>query len=229
MPAASPEFTLTELATYFPRNFSPLPQLKWQQLRKSKLFLQVQEVYAELGGLGDKLPLKLLAFTAEAEQLAFVYDAPLHFNKYRQITLRAALYEQLPQLEPEKMRSWCKVHQREALKGGLIAGNWHSAEAARYFGPAEAPGDLGGNGSNAWKLRAFTDFLQDVASLLLPYTLVRVSPYHEIFTSGKRLPLSQLLHHPTEEQEQMLVRWLSRKAQVEIPEKAQIQKPDESV
>ncbi len=189
-----------------------LPVLSWPILRKHPLLEEATEIYQHLGGENPTPPCFPPAWHIELEgNLAIQLDEQLHFNKYRSITLRSGIYQDAPPFTLIKYQNYCRKQANECLKSGLAGAKWTSAETEKQFGKAEAPGDLTGNGSPAWKMRAFGDFLQDLTPKLLPIRLIRLSIYDEIMVERKLVRLNEVLTLPTEATAEILLKNIERK------------------
>ena len=58
---------------------------------------EIESVYRSLGGILPSIPLNLRHWDTEFDEIAVELDEELHFNRYRSITLKSAIYTRLPQ------------------------------------------------------------------------------------------------------------------------------------
>ncbi len=88
---------------------------------------------------------------------------------------------------------------------------WHHRYAEKAFGLSEESGDLGGQGSAAWKYRAWCDFLQDITPLIHPIKILRLSVWDELLINKKIVKLGELIIAPTEGQQEIILQHLKRR------------------
>lgn len=188
-----------------------LPRLTIKQLKSSPHYEEIKEVYQDLGGQKADLPFGLNAFSVELFNKALVIDDATHFNSYRTQTLRSDIYDDISGIDLQAYRRICRQEQRACLAAASHSLLWTDKASERHFGESNASGDLGLNGSSAWKMRAFIDFLTDTTSLILPYEVVRISIYDSLMISGKIVPLKEVLLSRKEENEKIIFSYLSRK------------------
>ncbi|NKX55767.1 hypothetical protein HGG74_14710 [Arthrobacter sp. E918] len=113
-------------------------------------------------------------------QLYLQLDGPLHFNRYRAVTLETEWARQLPWAAA--YRDYCRQHEDGCLEnGGGEGGQWTSPEAEAMFGPPGEPGTLTGRGSPCWKQRALYDAVRDACGLHADgVRLARISIYDTV-------------------------------------------------
>lgn len=186
-------------------------------LRKGASGQWVEEVYAQLGGIGNCWEFKFpLPPGLETGQLRLSLDGPLHFNRYRAASLQSPLYQQQPDWL-ENYRRHCRSAERECLKAGSRQGVWSFPEAEKHFGKAREVGDFSGPGAPGWKLNAFCDFLADVSFLHGSHEqkFKRISLFERLMVQGRLFPLQELLLSRSESSQHYLRKYLGR--QLEIP------------
>jgi aryl-phospho-beta-D-glucosidase BglC (GH1 family) len=106
----------------------------------------------------------------------------------------------------------CRNFERECLKAGLQDRIWNGPPiASKIFGKSEEYGDLSGNGSAGWKLNAYNDVQYDLITRLHGFKLVRIPVYENLMTGGSLKKIDDLLLNPKEENQKILVNWISRK------------------
>ena len=169
-------------------------------------------VLAELGGTGPLPLFEKLTFDFKLGRQLLVWDEELQFNRYRGLTLRSDLYEELQFPFVEGHKRLCRTYEKEALKMGMPQKIWEGPPLAkRIFGGSSDPGDFHGNGSAGWKLLAYNDLQIDLQTRIHGFKLLRLSPYETLMTGGSLKRLDQLLINPKEEQRAMIYAWLMRK------------------
>lgn len=176
------------------------------------------EVLEDLGFVGDlealhKAEELISTIHLFQEGVYFVYDDALSFNRYRNITLRADFYDQADHiLNPSAYRQWNRQKEKECLKAGIQAGNWHTKRVQAFFGPSDEPGDFYKRGSAAWKWRAFQAALLDAWFLEKRAAFFHLSPYEKILVQGQLMELGQIVDKRLRSHEQALLNVLCRKA-----------------
>ena len=188
-----------------------LPRLSMTKLKPSKFYEEVKAVYKDLGGLKDDLPFDLNDFDMELFSKALVIDDSTHFNVYRAKTLQSPLYDLLPEIDSNSYKRLCRQYAKDCLLAASHSELWTNKASERHFGESNETGDLGLNGSSAWKMRAFIDFLTDVSGLILPYKVVRISVYDSLMIGGKITSLKSVLLSRKEENEKIIHSYFARK------------------
>ncbi|MDF2157731.1 hypothetical protein [Algoriphagus sp. CAU 1675] len=172
----------------------------------------LKEIFEDLGGVGDLPLLERLKFDFKINRHLFIYDSELHFNRYRLITLRSELYENLSFPFFESHKRLCRNYEKDCLKSGLQQRIWDGPPVAKsWFGQASEPGDFSGFGASGWKLTAYNDAQIDLQSRIHGYKLVRLSPYETLMTGGSLKRLDQLLINPKEDMRKVILSWFIRK------------------
>ena len=176
----------------------------------------VETIYRDLEGKGDCWNVAFsLPDGLETEKLRLSLDSSLQFNRYRAITLNSALYGKYnPAWLATYLRN-CRTLERECLKDGARQGVWTNASAELHFGKAQESGDFYGTGAAGWRLMAFEEFLADVYLLQGKQQHKRISAYERLMVQGRLIPLQQLLLSRSDNNQQYLVKYLSR--QLELP------------
>ncbi len=165
-----------------------------QELQHFGFYESVLKIYHEMGGQNQQFPVRIARETLLIdEKLIIVIDDHSHFNRYRLITLRSGIYSSLIGVDAEKYRRFCRMHEKECLKSGLLTENWANAKSIEYFGQPADPGDFFGNGSPGWKLKAFEDFMLDIIAMIKKMELIRISCYDTILQNGQLVRISKLL------------------------------------
>lgn len=188
-----------------------LPRKTHQQITKSPWHPLLEEVYQELGGQATPPPASL-HFTAELPGWALMLDTEISFNRYRSITLRSELYDELPSFPINNYRRYCRMYEKDCIKVASAGKLWTNHEAEKHFGKSEAPGDLGLNGAAGWKLRAYQEFYIDLVQLMLPYKIMRMSVYDQLMVSGKMVKLKELLLSQKSASVALLGKYITRMA-----------------
>lgn len=188
-----------------------LPRLTMPKLKPSQFYNQVKAVYKDLGGLKADIPFDLNSFDMELFSKALIIDDATHFNPYRAKTLQSPLYNLLPEIDSNSYKRICRQHAKDCLSSSSHGELWTNKISERHFGESNVIGDLGLNGSAAWKMRAFVDFLTDVSGLIMPYKVVRVSIYDSLMVKNKITSLKDILLSRKEENEKIIYNYFSRK------------------
>lgn len=172
---------------------------------------QLQQVYESLGGIGARPCIEIKGYQMTFGKFVVELDDQLHFNKYRLITLRNDIYEQLHGIDVNKFRMYCRKFEKECLKSGTSKGIWTNNQAEKCFGPAETPGDLGLNGASGWKLFAYQQFVKDLFAARHKVRLLRLSIWDEIMFNRQLIKLNDLLLNPGKEEAELLLKFIERK------------------
>jgi hypothetical protein len=169
-------------------------------------------VFEDLQGKGRIPILERLKIDFKINRFLFVYDDAVHFNRYRLSTLKTELYSTFSYPWVDSYKRLCRNFERECLKAGLQDRIWNGPPiASKVFGKSEEYGDLSGNGSAGWKLNAYNDVQYDLITRLHGFKLVRIPVYENLMTGGSLKKIDDLLLNPKEENQKILVNWISRK------------------
>jgi hypothetical protein len=172
----------------------------------------LKTILEELGGNGTFPLLEKLKFDFKIGRHLLLWDEEVHFNRYRHLTLKSELYQEMSFPFFESYKRLCRTYEKEALKAGMPLRIWSGPPlASSLFGPASEPGDFSGNGATGWKLLAYNSAQTDLQTRIHGYKLIRLNPYETIMTGGSLKRLDQLLINPKEEQRVVLFNWLMRK------------------
>lgn len=141
-------------------------------------------LYRRLGGMQDSPKLRpggwdLCVEAAGGVALAVELDEELHFNRYREQTLSAAWYRDVPWASEYTVQ--CKRHEPQCLRAGTWGKRWTTPSCEQLFGDPGPAGQLAGHGAPRWKQRALYDAIKDLAALLgSAPRLARLSIYDQI-------------------------------------------------
>jgi hypothetical protein len=172
----------------------------------------LKAVFEDLQGKGRMPILERLKIDFKINRFLFVYDDAVHFNRYRLSTLKSELYSTFSYPWVDSYKRLCRNFERECLKAGLQDRIWNGPPiASKVFGKSEEYGDLSGNGSAGWKLNAYNDVQYDLITRLHGFKLVRIPVYENLMTGGSLKKIDDLLLNPKEENQQILLNWISRK------------------
>ena len=124
-------------------------------------------LYQALGGV-DPTPILRpgpwdLALEADGALIVVELDEELHFNRYREATLRAPWYRLIPWVD--EYAEQCRRYERRCLDAGSWGKRWTTPSADTLFGTAGSPGQLAGTGASRWKQRALYDAMKDLAAV----------------------------------------------------------------
>ena len=164
--------------------FNRLPYPKKNLLGVSDICFEIMRVYQNLGGVLSEVPLNLRRWDIEAGDTAIELDEELHFNRYRNLTLRSPLYKKLPHFPLKQYRNYCIVYEKACLNAGSYGKKWTNDSCEKQYGRAGKAGQLTGNGSPRWRQRAFYDFVKDMAPLLCNISVIRISIYDSLRING---------------------------------------------
>ncbi|MEH0153817.1 hypothetical protein V6R21_06695 [Limibacter armeniacum] len=197
-----------------PRAIDPIEKLTWDEIKKSALLEDVTYIYESLGGKGDLSRLKAPDWHIELDgNIVLQLDEQLHFNRFRNLTLRSAIYREDQGFSVQKFRTYSRKKEDECLKTGTQAKYWTTPFAEKHFGEGARQGDLKGGGAPAWKLLAFLDYWQDLTAALKPVKVIRISIWDELMLGGKLVSINDILTNPAEKEAEALVSYLKRRVQ----------------
>jgi hypothetical protein len=158
----------------------------------------VRQVYRKLSGVLPCPQLNLRAWDIEFDGRAVELDEYLHFNRYRALTLEAPIYAKLAKFPLTLYRGFCSTYEGRCLQAGGYGGKWSNRSCEAQFGVSSSPKDLSGNGSSRWKQRAFYDFVKDLSPLVVGVAVARISIWDEVFESGQKRTVAEVLSRPNE-------------------------------
>ncbi|UZR94965.1 DUF7255 family protein [Chondrinema litorale] len=184
----------------------------WDTIKGTAYKEQVIECYKSLGGQFNEPFIKAENWQIVLENDFIIQlDDALHFNRYRMQTLRSEIYTNLPDFPIEPYRNFCRKNESECVKAGLAGNNWTSSFAEKQFGRAEERGDFAKNGSPAWKLRAYRDFLQDASALALNKKIFRISIFQQMMINRQLYKIGDILMGGSSDQLKSLQNYIDRK------------------
>lgn len=146
-------------------------------------------VYKSLGGLLNLPPSRFGAWDIVSTNFIIELDEEQHFNRYREQTLRSAIYVENSSVSIDKYIRYCDIFETNCLKKATFGKYWKNSSTEKQFGISSTKGDFSGNGSSRWKQRAFYDFCRDLYAKEFGFRLVRLSIYDEISTSSGKVEL----------------------------------------
>lgn len=124
------------------------------------------ELYRELDGTETQPCFRPgswdVAVASGDEIVVIELDEELHFNRYRERTLTASCYRDIPWTACYVDQ--CRCHERRCLNAGTWGKRWTTPGAEALFGLAGPTGQLAGAGAPRWKQRALYDAIKDVAA-----------------------------------------------------------------
>jgi hypothetical protein len=159
---------------------------------------EVRCAHNNLGGIPPIGPFNLRPWDMEFDGVAVELDECLHFNRYRDITLKSPSYARLPAFPLSLYRRYSLEHEAECAKAGGYGGKWSNTSSERQFGAASELRDLSGDGSPRWKQRAFYDFVKDLSPILVETIVVRVAIWDSIIDRGCTRMVGEVLCAPSE-------------------------------
>jgi len=170
----------------------------------------LQEVFEDLGGISEDHPIDFPLPALQCEDAFIVFHDALTFNKYRNITLRSPLYEELLNIPLQNYRRFCRSNEKQCLAQGTAGNLWTNAKAEHYFGKSEECGDLGLKGSSEWKKRAFEQYLFDVLAKASNKKIIYLSIYDVIMINGQLTQVEKLTLSQNEQATKYLWNYLKR-------------------
>ena len=171
-----------------------IPRLNMQDINHDSLLKEIDAVYRKLGGVLNRLPLRLIKWDVEVNNIAVELDEERHFNRYRAITLKSNIYDSLPLFPKKEYQNYCQKYEGDCLRTASFGGYWTNSSCENQFGPASMPGDLNGNGSPRWKQRAFYDYLRDITPLIIDINFARISIWDEVVINSLSIKVGEILN-----------------------------------
>ena len=186
-------------------------KLNSERLNDSPLRKAALEVFEDLDGQGDELPLIDYRFDFELFGKAIILDDDIHFNRYRTFTMRSSIYDMLPEFPRDNYRRYCRTYETQCLKSASNGAMWSTPFAEKYFGKSNDNGDLGLTGSSVWKYRAYIDFIVDMSAMIFDYKIYRISIYDTLMIGGQIKTLKDLLSSRNPENKKYLASFFKKK------------------
>jgi hypothetical protein len=186
-------------------------RIESNDLRKTGKDTLAKGIYRDLGGIKENLPSFNEVFNVIDSNIIISLDESLHFNRYRNITLKSEFYDNFPNFSLNNYRRYCRNYEKECLKAGLKTGNWSNFESDYYFGISSQPGDFFKNGAGGWKLLALKDFLEDVYWSFNEFKILRIAVYDTIMAGGKLFRIDSILERPNHPYQEYLLKSLVRR------------------
>lgn len=195
-----------------------IPYLDFPQLKVKGLEQEIVDTYKALGG---KQELPNLPFIQEhiivSPNIILILDNDRKFNRYRTLTLKSKVYNQLPHFPMERYKSFCRTYESQCLKSASHAPAWTSREAEQAFGKPGDFGDLDLNGAPLWKEIAIQDFILDHIPLVFNFHLLRISVWDNILINSKMYKISELLLTSRADLNKALCKFIERKINAVLP------------
>ena len=181
------------------------------ELKGSFFEKELLETYKLLGG-GEAFPeIKIHVPFREFGRFCVLLDEQIHFNRYRNKTLRSSFYENLSSFPLMKYKSYSRKYELECLKSASSNPAWTNDEAENHFGPSQVSGDLGLSGSAGWKMTAFKDFAIDLIVRHRKIRLVRIAVWDDLMIHKKLKKFNDLLMSPGQTEAELLLKYVERK------------------
>ena len=139
---------------------------------------EINNVYKSLGGILPDAPIKFGKFDFVCSDFILEFDEEQHFNRYRKLTLNAAIYP-IEHFNLHDYFDYCLSKESLCLKKASFGKYWTSPSTEKQFGKSNEKGDLTVNGSARWKQRAYYDFLKDAWAKSENIKLIRLSMFDE--------------------------------------------------
>ncbi|WP_226389137.1 DUF7255 family protein [Penaeicola halotolerans] len=155
-----------------------------------------------------------LSFDFKARSVMILWDDVTTFHRYRGISLRNTLYENIKYKWHAEQQRYCRTYESQCLKAAGTFSEWNGGTPAyQLFGRSSEPGDFGGAGAAGWKYRAYVAFCQDLYLIRQNIPMLRVSVYDPLLIDGKMQPLGFLLQNNFAQHKSYLVNYFKRKVE----------------
>jgi hypothetical protein len=92
---------------------------KADDVAKSDLKSEIERIYGKLNGILPSSPLNLREWDTEFDEIAVELDEEPHFNRYRSITLKSAIYTRLPRFPLDTYGHFSSDHEDSCLPSQL--------------------------------------------------------------------------------------------------------------
>jgi len=165
---------------------------KADDVGKSDLKSEIECVYGKLDGILPSSPLNLRHWDTEFDGIAVELDEELHFNRYRSITLKSAIYTRLRRFPLDTYMYFYSDHEDSCLCRSY-GKYWTNPSCEAQFGPASPLKNLSGNGPPRWKQRAFYDFVKDLSPLLINVKVARVAVWDTLVVAESTKTVREVL------------------------------------
>src|SRR3989304_741471 len=165
----------------------------YRDIEKSKYKEEVIRIYKLLGGINEKFPFNLRKWDMEVDGIAVELDEYLHFNRYRALTLKSNIYNNLNVFPWKEYSEYCIKYEDDCLDVGGWGGKWSNNSCEKQFGPPSSKGDMTGNGAPRWRQRAFYDYVKDLSPLTIGVSVARISIWDTIKLNNKNILVKNIL------------------------------------
>lgn len=159
------------------------PKITEAEIINSRYYNEIQNIYNNLGGKLDPLPLRYGPWDISTQNFILELDEERHFNRYRLLTLDSKIYDNLSLFSVSNYKSYCINKEDKCKKTASWGKNWKNNSTEKMFPISDINGNLENNGSSRWRQRAYYDFLKDFTSKIKSIPIYRISIY-DIF-NGK--------------------------------------------
>lgn len=173
-----------------------------EQLRlEPQLFSEVERMYKELGGTNvDDFPIRYGSWDISTRDFIIELDEENHFNRYRLLTLKSDIYQQIKGFPINDYRKYCENYESSCVKFGKF---WKTDSTEKLFIKSDINGKLDGSGSSRWRQRAFYDYLKDFTGIITGIPVIRISIYQnfegmlvkDILNKKDKKVISDLVHN----------------------------------
>lgn len=158
--------------------------------KASDYYAEIFSIYKELGGIQNEIPFSINKLDYFSNGKIVELDEENHFNRHREITLQASIYETGITLDKNSYIQYCQLYESNCQTHG---GYWENSSTKKRFGPSDDPGILNKLGSSRWKQRAFYDMLKDFIPYFTDISIKRISIYDKIDYKGNNLTVGTIL------------------------------------
>lgn len=178
-------------------------KISFQELHGSIHFDTVKEVYNNLRGQLNDLPIGYGTWDISTTNFIIELDEERHFNRYRRITLESTFYNRYKLFSPTNYKRYCTDFEKDCLSAARWGKYWKNDSSEKMF--IKSDQDLDKNGSSRWRQRAYYDFLKDVTAKIRRLPIIRVSIYDtfrnrtigDLLTKKEDEVLNEFIEHIT--------------------------------
>lgn len=155
-------------------------EMKHPKITKEQLLLfpnysdEVQKIYKELGGTLNDAPITFGLWDISTPEFIIELDEENHFNRYRAITLKSKIYQEIKGFPLKEYQKYCDQYESDCRTYGNY---WKNDSTEKCFIKSDDNGKLNGSGSSRWRQRAFYDFLKDLTGIITNIPVIRMSIY----------------------------------------------------
>ncbi|MBN1187466.1 MAG: hypothetical protein JXB49_34640 [Bacteroidales bacterium] len=181
------------LNNYYEAGNNPGNSIFSNDLKKGGLTNEVYRIWKKLDGQDDLYPLEFGSWDIILEKFILELDEEQHFNRYIGIPLESFAYHVSNGFEISDYTKYCVTKEQDCLKKSSWGKYWTSPSSEQQCGRTRINGDLNGNGSPRWRLRAFYGYLRDLFAMIYRIPLICVSIIDKIIANGQVISIVTIL------------------------------------